>query len=240
MVRTSPSRPRRVSPSPSPGARCVAVAVGRRPAAPAAADRRVGAGPTRPPTSRRWPATDRRPLPGAGSPYAAGNRGLDVRSPRPAPPVVRVRGRRGASSPVRSPAPCTSRCSTPTACARATRFLAAIAGRAWASTVAPGRSRSACAGPIFHFGVRDADGTYLDPEALFGAGRRAHLVRRARRGRRRRSPTPPSAARAPVERAGSVGSVRRRRAAAHGSRLPGSRGGHEAAGRVGPGVAGRT
>lgn len=31
-------------------------------------------------------------------------------------------------------------------------------------------------GSIFHFGVRDATGTYLDPELLFGASRRAHLV----------------------------------------------------------------
>ena len=106
------------------------------------------------------------------SPYAAGNRGIDEVT-RPGSVVVA-----SADGRVIFAGPAGGSLHITVLHADGLRssysYLAAIGVRV-GDVVGQG-SPIALTGPIFHFGVRDASGTYLDPEALFGGRTGAHLV----------------------------------------------------------------
>ncbi len=114
--------------------------------------------------------TDRfRPPP---TPYAAGNRGLDYATVPGSPIVASARGVVIFAGPVAGTLHVTIE--HPDGLRTSYSFLAGI-GVAVGQHVAQGQVIGV-AGAIFHFGVRDREGDYLDPEALFAGRVGAHLV----------------------------------------------------------------
>jgi hypothetical protein len=104
-------------------------------------------------------------------PYAAGNRGLDYATTPLAPVRAAADGEVIFAGPVAGTLQVTVRHAD--GLRSSYSYLAALAVRA-GQRVRQGEQLGVAA-DVFHFGVRDPDGTYLDPEALFGAPR-AHLV----------------------------------------------------------------
>lgn len=107
-----------------------------------------------------------------GSIYAAGNRGIDELTAPGAPVVASAAGVVIFAGPVGGTLHVTIRHSD--GLRTSYSFLAAI-GVVQGEVVEQGQLIGLSSG-AFHFGVRDLDGTYLDPEAVLAGNRGAHLV----------------------------------------------------------------
>ena len=114
------------------------------------------------------------------SPYAAGNRGVDEITAPDAPVVASADGVVVFAGPVGGALHVTVR--HPDGLRTSYSYLAAVLV-VKGQRVVQGQPIGVSAGPV-HFGVRDTDGTYLDPEALWAGRLGAHLVPGAEDGER--------------------------------------------------------
>jgi len=114
------------------------------------------------------------------SPYAAGNRGIDEVTVPGTPVVASSGGVVEFAGNVAGALHVTIR--HPDGLRTTSSFLAVIGVRV-GDTVVQGQVIG-LSGTFFHFGVRDLDGTYLDPELLFAGRLRVHLVPGADEGER--------------------------------------------------------
>ncbi len=112
------------------------------------------------------------PFRAPSSPYAAGNRGLDEVTVPGSLVVASGPGRVIFAGQVAGALHVTLL--HPDGLRSTYSYLASIGVRV--GDTLPQGAAIGLTGPLFHFGVRDATGTYLDPESLFGRRGRARLV----------------------------------------------------------------